>query len=402
MTRRHSFASALTIAVLVGQTWLSSGSAHAIDNDPVAADLVDLALAIPEAVTAIEDADTALKRIARMEQEKLIDKKEGEKYRVQKRLASRRLELLRFLLDAELEATEMRLGFLKARQKDLGIDAPVRITAAEQRRHVLTLLKEASHVSEENADDTTLKQPQNSTTVTGIVRVVGEVPDLPDLSTKRFVRSMRQAERGEAGQPWPSPCGADSIPDESLLVGPDGGLANAFVYLKETPDDIHAPIPEEIALVTAHNCRFEPRCSIVRVGQKVQCNNLERDVVPFRIRPFENSPWLEVVAPRDDVGFTFEYTRREPIPFFIRSDFHSWMSACRLVVDHPFAALTDEGGRFQINGLPEGEHDFRVWHERVGYLEKALKITVGESEPTEVEVTVKAERLIEDKRKNLP
>ena len=34
----------------------------------------------------------------------------------------------------------------------------------------------------------------------------------------------------------------------------------------------------------------------------------------------------------------------------------------------PYMAKTDEDGRFSIKNLPTGKHQFRVWHERVGYL----------------------------------
>jgi hypothetical protein len=42
-----------------------------------------------------------------------------------------------------------------------------------------------------------------------------------------------------------------------------------------------------------------------------------------------------------------------------------------LIVDHPYAAVTDEDGRFEIPQLPAGEHRFRLWHERPGGLSAA-------------------------------
>jgi hypothetical protein len=47
-----------------------------------------------------------------------------------------------------------------------------------------------------------------------------------------------------------------------------------------------------------------------------------------------------------------------------------------LVVDHPFAAVTDERGAFEIPDLPAGRYNFRVWHERVGLLDKQLAVEI--------------------------
>lgn len=36
--------------------------------------------------------------------------------------------------------------------------------------------------------------------------------------------------------------------------------------------------------------------------------------------------------------------------------------------DNPYMAVTDADGRFAIKNLPVGEHEFVLWHERIGYL----------------------------------
>ncbi len=45
-------------------------------------------------------------------------------------------------------------------------------------------------------------------------------------------------------------------------------------------------------------------------------------------------------------------------------------------------ALTDENGKFSVEGLPAGDYEFRVWHEKGGLLEKGYEVTItGEDEP---------------------
>lgn len=65
-----------------------------------------------------------------------------------------------------------------------------------------------------------------------------------------------------------------------------------------------------------------------------------------------------------------------------------------LVLEQPQAAVTDEQGRFRIKNLPAGAHRFTVWHERVGYLDRALQVTIEPDETTRHEpVRVPADRL---------
>ena len=39
-----------------------------------------------------------------------------------------------------------------------------------------------------------------------------------------------------------------------------------------------------------------------------------------------------------------------------------------LIRSNPYMAKTDRDGRFAIENLPVGQHTFRLWHERAGYL----------------------------------
>jgi hypothetical protein len=73
----------------------------------------------------------------------------------------------------------------------------------------------------------------------------------------------------------------------------------------------------------------------------------------------------------------------ESLPFRVTSDLYPWMSGYCLTVDHPYAAISDENGKFQIDYLPVGEHSFRVWHERVGYLERDLRVSVDPGDSPE-------------------
>src|SRR5256885_1647374 len=62
-------------------------------------------------------------------------------------------------------------------------------------------------------------------------------------------------------------CGAE-IPDESLLVDHDGGVANAVVVVRGVAAGAAAERSE--ALIDNARCRFAPRVQVVTRGQSVR------------------------------------------------------------------------------------------------------------------------------------
>jgi len=73
------------------------------------------------------------------------------------------------------------------------------------------------------------------------------------------------------------------------------------------------------------------------------------------------------------------------LPIQVKCDLHSWMQAYWLVLDHPYSAITQADGTFEIKDLPVGTHQFRVWHERVGYLERSLKVKIKDGQTTQLD-----------------
>jgi hypothetical protein len=51
------------------------------------------------------------------------------------------------------------------------------------------------------------------------------------------------------------------------------------------------------------------------------------------------------------------------------------------VLDHPYAAITDEQGQFAIDKIPEGKHELRIWHEG-SYIDRKFPISVESGQTT--------------------
>src|SRR5690606_27478310 len=68
---------------------------------------------------------------------------------------------------------------------------------------------------------------------------------------------------------------------------------------------------------------------------------------------------------------------------------HGWMGAKLLVFEHPYFAVTQDDGTFEIKGLPPGEYEISTWHEIPVFKgdKPTYKLTVTEGGASEVTIT---------------
>ena len=157
------------------------------------------------------------------------------------------------------------------------------------------------------------------------------------------------------------------VEDQSLRVSADGGLADAFVYLRKPPTGYVPPQPPDepaiVEVIDFHS--MHPRVQIVRVGQPVLFRNAHDHVSNFRFSPIYSEALNFLLQPGQRRQEPYVFAKSEPVPVTVHSDLLN-IDAYILAVDHPFAAITDADGRYEIKDLPAGEHTLFAWHERVG------------------------------------
>jgi len=187
-------------------------------------------------------------------------------------------------------------------------------------------------------------------------------------------------------------CSLQPVENESVLVGADGGLANVFVYLSKVPNvDIPAP-PSDVVQIDQKGCKFVPHASVIRVGQPLKMIN--SDPVPHNVKLTGVAMSLSsTIPPNDTVGLEAKYDRPERGPIPMICDFHGWMQGYQLAVNHPWAALTDENGEFEIPNAPAGKMEFVVWHEKAGRIEGKLSVEIPADGVVEKEIQVNASSL---------
>lgn len=207
-------------------------------------------------------------------------------------------------------------------------------------------------------------------TIKGQVTVTGDVVTLKPLIAK-----------GDAAAKDAAVCAADNVPDESVVIDPESkGLANVVVWLAKKPAKIHpdlAKSKESEVVFDQKGCRFLPHVLLVRTDQKVRVISDDGVAHNTHTYPLKNKQENFIVAPNDRTGVAVpSVSLEERLPAKVGCDIHPWMQAWWVILDHPYAAVTNEKGEFEIANLPAGDHEFRVWQEKAGYLDKAYKVTV--------------------------
>ncbi|MEK6259066.1 MAG: hypothetical protein AABP62_10670 [Planctomycetota bacterium] len=187
--------------------------------------------------------------------------------------------------------------------------------------------------------------------------------------------------KGDASAKDAAVCAAQDVPDESLVIdAKTGGIANVVVYLQKKPAKVHPNLEKSATpqvVFDQKGCQFLPHVLLVRTDQNVLV--LSGDAIAHNTHtyPLKNKQENFIVSPNDRTGVAVPSVNlAERLPAKIGCDIHPWMQAWWVILDHPYAAVTQEDGTFEIKDLPVGDHVFTVWQEKVGYLDKMYKVTV--------------------------
>ena len=231
---------------------------------------------------------------------------------------------------------------------------------------IMALLSHKMAVAEEPRP----ADPLSGSSVSGVVRFNGPIPKRKPIALREKGGKMSDCRHLHEA----------IVLDESLLVSDQREIANVFVYVKKGLQEKDYPLPKQPAVLNQVKCTFQPRLQGVRIGQEFSMKNSDPLLHNVRLLSFRNRPF-NVAQPAKTPDRIKVFTLKEKA-VKIQCDIHPWMTAYVFMVDHPFFAVTDDHGRFKINGLPPGEYLLEAWHEELG--DQRATITVEENRATEV------------------
>lgn len=211
-------------------------------------------------------------------------------------------------------------------------------------------------------------------TIKGRLVFGGAAPELPKIA-------------GTENQEF---CKDQKLVDRALDVNAKTkGIANGFAFIVK-PSGKNADAEKALLEKNAHvqidnkNCEFVPRSTALMKGQLVDFTSSDPVGHNSHYTGFTNNK--NVALPPK--GKTTEKLVSEARPIVLKCDIHPWMKGHMLVMDHPFFAVTDTDGSFEIKGVPAGTQNLVVWQEEVGYvtknLAKGIPVTVKAGETTDV------------------
>ncbi len=176
-------------------------------------------------------------------------------------------------------------------------------------------------------------------------------------------------EKGKAAKN-PEVCAKDSpILSERLVVdGATKGVRNVFVYLPR-PTAINEDAKKAAAGATVvfdqKNCTFEPHALGLMSGVPVEFKSSDPLSHNINVK-LKNSTFNSLIGAGASIKFT--PSAPEHIPGPVVCDIHPWMAAYWMVLDHPYIAVTDAKGNFEIKNVPAGTQKVVVWQEAVGFV----------------------------------
>jgi plastocyanin len=166
---------------------------------------------------------------------------------------------------------------------------------------------------------------------------------------------------------------------EWVVNADNKGVKNAFVWLtapgggKLSINPALAAINNPIVIINQPCCAFDPHAVALREGQILQLNNNAPIAhnVSWQGGRLKN-PGGNVIVPAGRMH-QLANLKADTGPVSLSCNIHPWMKGWVRVFDHPYYAVTDADGRFEIKLVPPGNAQLVGWHEGAGWLGGAGK-----------------------------
>jgi plastocyanin len=149
----------------------------------------------------------------------------------------------------------------------------------------------------------------------------------------------------------------------------------SVVYLETAPRAAFEASPARRGTMNQRNERFDPHVLAIVAGTWVDFPN--DDATYHNV--FSLSKAQEFNLGRYAAGRKKSVRFERPGIVRVFCEIHSHMSAFILVFAHRYFAVTDDEGRYRIEGVPPGTYTLAVWNETVHGEAPRRTITIGEA-----------------------
>jgi hypothetical protein len=133
------------------------------------------------------------------------------------------------------------------------------------------------------------------------------------------------------------------------------------------PVNIHPDLknPSKVPVVIDQPCcRFIPHQAAIRVGQTLVIKNSAAFAHNANYTSTNNGSDNPLIPEGKEIQIPIGKPERNEMK--ITCNIHGWMSASVRVFDHPYFAVTNEKGEYEIKNAPVGQYRIFVWHSTGG------------------------------------
>ena len=199
-------------------------------------------------------------------------------------------------------------------------------------------------------------------TLTGKVNFEGTAPAMPliKMDADAFCKSEHK----------------EPVYEQEVVVNPNKTLEWVLVYVKEGVSGNY-PVPTEAVTLDQHGCQYRPHVFGMMAGQPLKVLNSDGTLHNIHALPKKNAEF-NIGQPFKGMETVKKFDSVE-VPIRFKCDVHKWMGAYTGVFNHPFFAVTNDQGAFEIKNLPPGNYVIEAWHEKYGTQTQNVTITGNES-----------------------
>src|SRR5262249_47186344 len=151
------------------------------------------------------------------------------------------------------------------------------------------------------------------------------------------------------------------------------GIRNAFVWLQAPVKGQKLPVHPNLVKIDKQAvevdqpcCMFIPHALGLRQGQDLKVKNSSPVAHSVKWTGFVNDGGNQILPAG---GFVLiDGLKPDRTAVKLECTIHPWMNGWVRVFDHPYFALTDENGKFQIKDAPAGQYRLVIHHEKLGWV----------------------------------
>lgn len=164
---------------------------------------------------------------------------------------------------------------------------------------------------------------------------------------------------------------------EEVVTGPSGGLANVVVYVADGLGSQTFQPPAQPAVLEQKGCVYVPHVLALQANQKLDVVNSDLTTHNIHPSPANNREWNTTQPHGVPIEQTFA---RQEVAIPVKCNIHPWMKGYIAVLKHPYFAVTDKEGHFEVNDLPPGTYTINAWQEKLGTKTQKVTVAAGQSQ----------------------